>query len=80
MNPFEKTKDSTTVDDRYSVVLDTETTGLGHDAEIIEIAIICAFSGKTFINTLVKPRNPIPPSATAIHGKCRRVIKIHTMY
>jgi DNA polymerase-3 subunit epsilon len=68
MNPSEKTKDSTTVADGYSVVLDTETTRLGDDAEIIEIAIICAFSGKILINTLVKPKNPIPPSATAIHG------------
>jgi hypothetical protein len=49
MNSHEKTKDSTTVVDGYAVVLDTETTGLGDDAEIIEIAITCAFSAKTLI-------------------------------
>lgn len=49
------------------LILDTETTGLGDDAEIIEISIIdCA--GKVLLNTLVKPRNFIPAEATAIHG------------
>lgn len=49
------------------LILDTETTGLGDDAEIIEISIIdCA--GKVLLNTLVKPHNFIPAEATAIHG------------
>lgn len=49
------------------LILDTETTGLGDDAEIIEISIIDC-TGKVLLNTLVKPRNPIPAEATAIHG------------
>lgn len=49
------------------LILDTETTGLGNDAEIIEISIIDC-SGKVLLNTLVKPRNSIPAEATAIHG------------
>ncbi len=49
------------------LILDTETTGLGNDAEIIEISIIDC-SGKMLLNTLVKPRNSIPAEATAIHG------------
>lgn len=49
------------------LILDTETTGLGNDAEIIEISIIDC-TGKVLLNTLVKPRNPIPAEATAIHG------------
>nr|WP_308530362.1 3'-5' exonuclease [uncultured Serratia sp.] len=49
------------------LILDTETTGLGDDAEIVEIAIIDT-TGKPLINTLVKPLNPIPAEATAIHG------------
>jgi len=61
-------KDSTPITDGYSVVLKTATTGLDDDAEIVEIAIVCTHSGKTLINTLVKPKNPIPPSATVIHG------------
>lgn len=49
------------------VTLDTETTGLGNDAEIVEIAIV-DFDGTPLINSLVKPVNPIPADATAIHG------------
>lgn len=49
------------------LILDTETTGLGNDAEIIEISIIDC-SGKVLLNTLIKPRNSIPAEATAIHG------------
>jgi len=49
------------------LVIDTETTGLGDDAEIIEIGIING-SGETVMNTLVKPTISIPAEATAIHG------------
>lgn len=48
------------------VVLDTETTGL-YQGEIVQIAIVDA-SGKTLLDTLVRPINPIPSDATAIHG------------
>lgn len=47
--------------------LDTETTGLHAHAEIIEICII-DFHGNVLINTLVKPRLPIPPDVTYLHG------------
>lgn len=49
------------------LILDTETTGLGEDAEIVEIALIDT-TGEALLNTLVKPRSVIPASATAIHG------------
>jgi len=49
------------------LVLDTETTGLGDKAEIIESGIING-SGETVMNTLVKPTISIPGEATAIHG------------
>ena len=48
------------------VVLDTETTGL-QAGEIVSIAIIDNH-GETLLNTLVKPKNPIPADATRIHG------------
>lgn len=48
-------------------ILDTETTGLGDAAEIVEIAIIRA-DGTILMNRLVKPSRPIPAPATAIHG------------
>ena len=46
--------------------LDTETTGLGRADEIVDIAVLDN-AGRVLLNTLVKPRRPIPPDATAIH-------------
>lgn len=56
------------LNDERAIILDTETTGLHRAAEIIEITIIKAASGQVVLDTLVKPRGPIPHSATAIHG------------
>ena len=49
------------------VIFDTETTGLGPDAEIVEVAAL-KVDGTVLLDTLVKPRQLIPPDATAIHG------------
>ena len=49
------------------VYLDTETTGLDSEAEIVDIAIIGP-EGIELVNTLVRPTIPIPEQATAIHG------------
>ncbi len=50
-----------------ALILDTETTGLGDDAEVVEIAVIdCA--GEVLLDTLVRPSVPVPAEATAIHG------------
>ncbi|MFV1478129.1 3'-5' exonuclease [Serratia sp. Z4] len=49
------------------LILDTETTGLGDDAEIVEVTIIDT-DGTILLNTLIKPRSVIPASAIAIHG------------
>jgi DNA polymerase-3 subunit epsilon len=49
------------------VYLDTETTGLGDRDELVDIAAIDN-SGRVLLNTLIKPRQPIPRDATAIHG------------
>jgi DNA polymerase-3 subunit epsilon len=49
------------------VILDTETTGLGADAEICQIALIDP-TGKVLLNTLIAPIRPIPSDATRIHG------------
>jgi len=48
------------------VVIDVETTGIGGDAEVIEIAILDA-NGSTLLNTLVRPTQPIPAEATQLH-------------
>ena len=49
------------------VVFDTETTGLGPGDEIVEIALL-SISGAVLLDSLVKPRRPIPADATAVHG------------
>ena len=50
-----------------ALILDTETTGLDDDAEVVELAVIdCA--GTVLLDTLVRPSGPVPAEATAIHG------------
>jgi len=49
------------------VFLDTETTGLDDDAEVIEIAIVDS-TGAVLFESLVKPTVPVDPEAAAIHG------------
>lgn len=49
------------------VVLDTETTGLEDDDQIIEIAIV-DFEGNTLVNTRIKPTVDIDPGAQSVHG------------
>ncbi len=52
---------------RNWVILDTETTGLGPEAEIVQLGIL-APDGRALLDTLVRPIDPIPAGATAIHG------------
>jgi DNA polymerase-3 subunit epsilon len=47
--------------------LDTETTGLGKTAEIVDLSIV-ALDGTVVVNQLVKPTRPIPIDAVLIHG------------
>lgn len=49
------------------VILDTETTGLDNRSQIVQLAVIDN-TGKTLIDTLVKPTIEIPQRATDIHG------------
>lgn len=56
------------------VVVDTETTGLGPDAEIVEISIIDA-SGTELFTSLVRPINAIPPDVVAIHGITNQMVR-----
>jgi DNA polymerase III subunit epsilon len=50
------------------VVIDTETTGIGYSAEIVEIGVIDA-RGEPLLSTLVRPKaGVIPAAATRIHG------------
>lgn len=49
------------------VYLDTETTGLDRNSEIIEIGIVDS-DGSTLYHSYVRPAHAIPPTATAING------------
>ena len=49
------------------VYLDTETTGFGKRAEIVDIAVVGA-AGKVLFESLVQPTRRIPADAIAIHG------------
>ncbi len=49
------------------VFLDTETTGFGPRAEIIDIGIVAA-DGTVLLDTLVRPESPIPASTSKVHG------------
>jgi DNA polymerase-3 subunit epsilon len=53
--------------DRQPLYLDTETTGTGPDAEIIEIGII-DHDGVVLVDTLVKSVGRIEPDAFRVHG------------
>lgn len=48
------------------VILDTETTGLSRDAQIVQLAIL-ASNGQVLLDSLVKPTIPIEHQATEIH-------------
>jgi len=49
------------------VILDTETTGLSNDAQVIQIGVIDGRGNVLMDNVLVKPTKPIPSDATAVH-------------
>lgn len=48
------------------IYLDTETTGLGKDAEVIELAVV-DHEGKVLIDQLFRPADKIPLEASKIH-------------
>jgi DNA polymerase III epsilon subunit-like protein len=50
-----------------TLLLDTETTGLEANDEVIQLAIV-DMQGTVLLDTLVRPTRPIAPEARAIHG------------
>lgn len=56
------------------IFLDTETTGLDDNAQIVEIGII-DINGEPLLETFIKPYNPIPEEATKIHGITNEIVK-----
>ena len=55
------------------LILDTETTGRGERAEIIEIALIDT-TGKVRFQSLCKPEKPIPITAMRVHKITDRMV------
>lgn len=49
------------------IILDTETTGLSIDSEIVELGII-NIDGEILFDSLIKPFRYIPEDVTEIHG------------
>ena len=49
------------------VIFDTETTGLGPDAEIVEISCVDG-QGRVLLDTLVRPRIPVEREAQLVNG------------
>ena len=56
------------------LILDTETTGLGRDAEVIEVAVINT-RGEQVLHSLALPLGAIPRSASRIHGLTKARLK-----
>jgi DNA polymerase III subunit epsilon len=53
--------------EQLPVYLDTETTGVSTNDEIVEICIL-DHDGSVLLSTLVKPQNHIPADVTRLHG------------
>ena len=49
-----------------AVFLDTETTGLGPEAEMCDLGIVDG-SGRILFNSLIKPTKPIPADVSLVH-------------
>ena len=61
------------VDREDVLILDTETTGRGQRAEIIEIALIDTTGNERFLS-LCKPEKPIPITAMRVHKITDRMV------
>ena len=51
----------------WPLVFDTETTGLGTRAEIVELAVV-EWTGAPVFNKVLRPTVPVEPEAAAVHG------------
>jgi len=56
------------------LILDTETTGLGRRAEIVEIGIVDT-TGCVVYDALVMPKGRIPRDASEVHGITRQTLR-----
>lgn len=64
---------------KNSLFLDTETTGLSDDDEIVQIGII-DYKGKVLLDELIRPDKPISQEATEIHGITNKMVENSPFY
>ncbi|MCX6056776.1 MAG: 3'-5' exonuclease, partial [Chloroflexi bacterium] len=57
------------------IILDTETTGLDENAEVIQIGVTDGTGNVLMDNVACKPLRPIPAEATAIHHITNEMMK-----
>ncbi len=78
-HPFPKDRNDTileaqTLQQDDPLFLDTETTGLGDDDQVCEIAVV-DLMGNVLINSFVKPTIAIPEAASRIHGITNEMVE-----
>src|SRR5687767_11401982 len=56
-----------------TLIVDTETTGLHDNDEVIQLAII-DMQGTVLLDTFARPTSPMAPEARAIHGATDQVL------
>ncbi|HET7771076.1 MAG TPA: 3'-5' exonuclease [Chloroflexota bacterium] len=61
------------------VVLDTETTGLGRDGEVVQVAVVHP-SGLALFDACVHPTGPVPAAAAAVHGLTDDLLELAAPY
>ena len=59
--------------DNY-IIVDTETSGIGNHAEVLEICAI-SLNGEVLIESFFKPKGTIAPEAIAVHGLTREILQ-----
>lgn len=59
---------------QHPIYLDTETTGTGPEAEIIEIALL-DHNGDLLFESLVRPKSAIEPDAGRLHGITEEMVQ-----
>src|SRR5690554_7582336 len=52
----------------HAVVIDTETTGLGENDTVVELAVVDAKSRTVIFDSLIVPYSPCHPAAAKTHG------------
>ena len=61
------------------IILDTETTGLHEDAEIVQIAVLDAATGNTLLDTLVDEHVMAAPIWSEVYPRVAELLKAATL-